>query len=93
MSESSNMARMTKHAAYGDDAQMATNFPLARITNVVTGHVFYARTRNFSTMGVATGNAIESATFIPASGTGPGICLLQVVANGLASDPVTVAVQ
>jgi hypothetical protein len=28
-------------AAYGDDAQMATNYPLVRITNTGSGHVFY----------------------------------------------------
>ena len=84
---------LSQGAAYGDDAQMATNFPLVRITNTFTGHVFYARTRSFSTMGVATGNAIESATFIPASNTEVGLCTLQVVANGLASGAVTVVVQ
>ena len=47
-------------AAYGDDAQAATNYPLVRITNNATGHVFYARTHDHSTMGVATGSATVS---------------------------------
>jgi hypothetical protein len=84
---------MTQGAAFGDDAQMATNFPLVRITNNATGHVFYARTRNFSTMGVATGTLIVSATFIPSSSTETGPSQMQVVANGLGSQPVNIVVQ
>ena len=30
-------------AAYGDDPQAAANYPLVRITNNRTGHVFYSR--------------------------------------------------
>jgi len=83
---------MTQGAAYGDDAQMATNFPLVRITNNATGHVFYARTRNFSTMGVATGNAIVSAVFIPPKAMETGASKMVVVANGLASKSVALTV-
>ena len=50
-------------ADYGDDATMATNYPLVRITNDATNHVFYARTHDHSTMGIATGTAIVSTTF------------------------------
>ena len=39
--------------AYGDDAQAATNYPIVRLTNVSTGHVFYCRTHDHSTMAVA----------------------------------------
>ncbi|HET6175939.1 MAG TPA: hypothetical protein VFE61_03330 [Candidatus Sulfotelmatobacter sp.] len=84
---------MTQGAAFGDDAQMATNYPLVRITNNATGHVFYARTKNFSTMGVATGTAIVSATFIPPTGMETGASKMVVVANGLASAAVAITVQ
>jgi hypothetical protein len=84
---------MTQGAAFGDDAQMATNYPLVRITNNATGHVFYARTKNFSSMGVATGSAIVSATFIPRSDTETGASTMVVVANGLASRPVAITVK
>ena len=47
---------LTQGAAYGDDWQSATNYPLVRITNTATGHVFYARTHDHSSMGVATGS-------------------------------------
>jgi uncharacterized repeat protein (TIGR01451 family) len=81
---------MSQASMYGDDAQMATNYPLVRITNDGTGHVCYARTHNHSSMGVATGSAIVSTTF-----EGP-LCLesgpshLVVVANGIPSAPIVV---
>lgn len=78
--------------AFGDDVQNATNYPIVRITNVATGHVFYARTFNHSTMAVATGSKIVSTNFkLPATAE-KGVSKIQVVANGIASDPVTVVV-
>ena len=49
--------------AFGDEFQVATNFPLVRITNNATGDVSYAKTYNFSTMGVATHAKIVSTSF------------------------------
>ncbi|HEX4667392.1 MAG TPA: hypothetical protein VH207_12400 [Chthoniobacterales bacterium] len=70
---------------YGDDATMASNYPLVRITNQATGHVFYARTHDHSTMAIATGNAIVSTTFdVPATAE-TGQSRIEVVANGIAS--------
>jgi len=43
---------MTAGAAYGDDAQAATNYPLVRITNTASLHVFYCRTHDHSSMAV-----------------------------------------
>ena len=43
-------------AAFGDELETATNYPLVRITNIATGHVFYAKTHDHSYMGVQTGN-------------------------------------
>lgn len=78
-------------AAYGDDAQAATNFPLIRITNTLTGNVYYAMTKNFSTA-VATGATTVSTTFVAPSSMDTGLCTLEVVANGLSSGlfPITV---
>jgi len=78
--------------SFGDEFETATNYPLVRITNNATGHVFYARTHDHSSMGVATGNAVVSTTFdVPAAmETGPSS--LVVVANGIASTPVSVTV-
>ena len=77
---------------YGDDAQAASNYPLVRITNDATGRVAYARTKNHSSMGVATGNLIVTTHIkIPATiDLGPSH--LEVVANGIASAPVAVTI-
>ena len=59
---------LSQASSYGDDYQAATNFPLVRITNNSTGHVFYARTHSHSTMAVATGSATVSTEFdVPAA--------------------------
>jgi len=78
--------------SFGDELQTFTNYPLVRITNTGSGHVFYARTHDHSSMGVATGNAtITTQVDVPASmETGAGT--LVVVANGIASTPVNVTV-
>jgi hypothetical protein len=83
---------LTQGAAFGDDFQDATNYPLVRITNNATGHVFYCRTHNHSSMGVATGSLIVSTQFdVPAS-TELGASQLVVVANGIPSNPVSVTI-
>lgn len=71
--------------SYGDDATMATNFPLVRIRHLGTGHVSYCRTHDHSTMGVATGNVVHSTKFDVPAGTELGASELCVVANGIAS--------
>ncbi len=71
---------------YGDDEAAATNYPLVRITNHATGHVFYARTHDHSSMGVATGDQIVSTHFDVPAGLERGASDLVVVANGIASN-------
>jgi len=83
---------LSQCAAYGDDNQSATNWPLVRITNVGTGAVVYARTHTFSTMGVATGSKSVSARFdVPATIT-LGASTLEGVANGIPSAAVAVVI-
>ena len=82
---------LSQGAAYGDDAQSATNYPLVRITNRATGHVFYARTHDHSSM--AVGPETESSTqFDVPAGIETGPSRLEVVTNGIPSDPVRVVV-
>ncbi|MBV9037780.1 MAG: hypothetical protein JO182_25045 [Acidobacteriaceae bacterium] len=83
---------LSQGAAYGDDAQSATNYPLVRITNRVTGHAFYCRTHDHSTMAVATGSAPVSTSFDVPALAESGISDLVVVANGIASQPRVVVV-
>jgi hypothetical protein len=77
---------------YGDDFQNATNYPLVHIVNNATGHVFYCRTHDHSTMGVATGTATVSTKFDVPSSAETGGSKLYVVANGIASNYVAVGV-
>ncbi|HEX4081152.1 MAG TPA: hypothetical protein VHX61_19990 [Rhizomicrobium sp.] len=76
--------------AYGYNAQAATNFPAVRITNTKSGDVCFARSYNFSTMGVWT-QGTTNATFDIPSGCETGTGTLQVIVNGIASKgmPVT----
>lgn len=84
---------MSQGAAYGDDAQMASNYPLVRITNGGTGHVFYARTFKHSSMGVQTGSTIVKTHFTVPAGIELGASKLDVVTNGIASNPVNVTIK
>ena len=80
-------------ATYGDDAQMATNFPLVRITDH-DGHVFYAKTHDPSRMGVVTqpSNEVVFTNFDVPGNLATGTGSLVVVTNGIASNatPITV---
>ena len=81
---------LSQAASFGDELETATNYPLVRITNNATGHVFYARTHGHSTMGVATGRTRVSSNFDVPAAAETGSSSLEVVANGIASQPVTI---
>lgn len=83
---------LSQGAHYGDDSEFATNYPLVRIVNNGTGHVFYARTHDHSTMGVATGSAIVSTNFDVPATLELGASTLVVVANGIPSSPLSINV-
>jgi len=78
--------------SFGDELQTFTNYPLVRITNNATGHVFYAKTHDHSTMGVATGNTTVSTNVDVPAGMETGASSMVVVANGIPSTPVSVTV-
>jgi len=83
---------LSQGAYYGDDVQGATNYPIVQITNVATGHVFYARTANHSTMSIAPGTAGSTTFTVPAT-IETGASDLVVIANGIASKHVTITVK
>jgi hypothetical protein len=83
---------LSQAAAFGDEYQTATNYPLVRITNNSTGHVFYAKTHDHSTMGVATGTKAVFTNFDVPAGMETGASTLVVVANGIPSLPVSITV-
>jgi hypothetical protein len=84
---------MSQGAAYGDDVQAATNYPLVRITNKATGHVFYSRTHDPSSMGVGFFTGLVSTHFDVPATQEKGPSELVVVANGIPSAPVAVIVK
>jgi len=83
---------LSQGAMYGDDAQMATNYPLVRIVNNTGGEVTYCKTHNHSTMAVATGTATVSTEFDVPAGIPTGAATLYVVANGIPSPGVAVTI-
>jgi hypothetical protein len=83
---------LSQGAAFGDEFDTHTNYPLVRITNNQSGHVFYCRTHDHSTMGVATGSKTVSTNFDVPSGMETGAGQLEVVANGIPSTAVAVTV-
>jgi hypothetical protein len=87
-----NLNGLSQGAAYGDNTQAATNYPLVRITNRATGHVFYARTHDHSTMAVAYTGVASTQYDVPA-GMETGLADLVVVTNGIPSAPISVRVQ
>ena len=79
---------ISEGAAYGDDAQMDSNYPLVRMTNLTSGAVYYARTFNWnSTSVMASNNAVTTQFALPA-GLPVGNYNLVAVANGNPSDPM-----
>jgi hypothetical protein len=82
---------LSQGAAYGDDVQAATNYPIVRITNNGTGHVFFAKTSSFNTTSIASGQA-STANFTVPSSIESGASTLVAIANGIPSSPVSVTV-
>ena len=87
----SQLAGLDQGSAYGDDVQDNTNFPLVQITNTRSGVVTYARTSDWSSVSVAPGASSSTKFSVPAS-TPAGASTLEVIANGIASQPVPVTV-
>jgi hypothetical protein len=83
---------LSQAQAFGDELTSVTNYPLVRITNKASGHVFYAKTHDHSTMGVATGKTVVSTNFDVPAGMETGASSLEVVANGIPSKKVTLTV-
>jgi hypothetical protein len=80
---------ISEGAAYGDDAQMDSNYPLVRVSDG-SGNVFYLPTFFWSSTGVRTGNQLVSTEFFAFQGLNAGLAYsLVAVANGISSDPVT----
>ena len=83
---------VSQAVSYGDDATMATNYPIVRIQNSATGHVFFCRTFNHSTLAVNTGTVVHTTQFTVPAGAELGAATLTVIANGIQSDAARVSI-
>jgi Kelch motif len=82
---------LSQACSYGDDATMATNYPIVRL-RTESGKVFYCRTFDHSTMAIATGSTIESTLFKVPLDAEDGRAALSVIANGISSEEISVVI-
>jgi hypothetical protein len=78
---------ISQGATYGDDWQMASNYPIVRLTS--GSNVYYARTNNWNSTGVRRGALADTTQFTTPAGLPAGTYSLVVVANGISSNPVS----
>ena len=78
-------------AAYGDDEQNDTSFPTISMTSA-SGNVYYARSMNWSYIGIAGGSTPQTVDFTMNSQVTSGTYSLVVSGAGLQSPPVRVTV-
>jgi hypothetical protein len=89
--EGYQLTGLSQAVSYGDDATMATNYPIVRID--IAGSVYYARTSGFSDMGVARGKSVKQScqvTFPP--NLPQGNAMLSVITNGIQSQATPIAI-
>ena len=80
---------ISEGAAYGDDWQMSSNYPIVRLSNAT--NTYYATTYNWNRIGaVQTGALPDTAIFVTPAGMPPGTYSVTVVANGNPSAPFTI---
>ncbi|BDI28857.1 hypothetical protein CCAX7_009080 [Capsulimonas corticalis] len=78
---------ISEGAEYGDDAQMASNYPIVRLT-ASNGNVYYARTYRWNDTGVMKTGVNQTTQFSVPGSVPAGSYSLQIVTNGIASDPI-----
>ena len=76
-------------ATYGVGNEMDSNYPIVELADDGSGQVYFARTFNWSSTGVATGSTPVSTDFSLPATMPYGTYSLTVVANGIVSDPVS----
>lgn len=76
-------------SSYGDDNQNPTNYPIIRLSATSGSNIYFARSFNWSNTNVATGNTPVTTEFAVPATIPAGTYNLSVIANGIASDPVS----
>jgi len=80
---------ISEGASYGDDWQMATNYPIIRLTE--DSNVYYARTFDWNRTAIMTDTLADTTLFTLPAGLPDTVFSLVVIANGIASDTVSFA--
>ncbi len=78
---------ISEGSTFGDDWQNNTNYPIVRLTSGT--NVYYARTSNWNSTGLRRFGLADTAQFTTPLTLPVGVYSLVVVANGIASLPVT----
>jgi FG-GAP-like repeat len=82
---------LTEGSYYGDDVNASVNFPVVRIVNNTSTHVFYAKTFNHSSRSIAQ-NAAVTTSFTVAAATELGASTLYDIGAGIASAGTAITV-
>jgi hypothetical protein len=85
------LSGLTQGSQFGDEFENATNYPLVRIVNNSSRHVFYATTSHFSSTSIAP-MAPSNFNFTIGKDFEDGPSKMYVVANGIASKPINVTI-
>jgi hypothetical protein len=78
---------ISQGSSYGDDWQMATNYPIVHLK--AGNKIYYARTHHWNRTGVQTGSLPDTAYFTVPTGVPNGTYQLYLSANGISSDALT----
>jgi alpha-tubulin suppressor-like RCC1 family protein len=81
---------ISEGAAYGDDEQMSSNYPILRFADG-SGNVLWARVIRRIFTGVQSGTNQLAVDFEPPGGLTGGTWSVTVIANGISSDPFALA--
>src|SRR5262249_24637762 len=82
---------ISEGASYGDDFESSTNYPIVQFTDA-GGNVYYGRTFNWSSTGVATGSSVVSTQFtLPPGHAVSDFVSITVIANGIPSESIPFA--
>lgn len=85
------LSGLTAGAAFGDDWGTTSNYSIIQITNIATGKVTYAPSKQIGTYSVAPNfDSTTSFTVSPDAVNGPST--LRVISGLFASDPVSVTI-
>ncbi len=77
---------ISEGSAFGDDWQMATNYPVIRLTDGT--NVYYANTINWNRIGAVRTDSLEDTAYFTLPSIPGGTYSVVVTANGFASNPV-----